>query len=544
MCGIIAGTDRKVTDAYLAESLVRLSRRGPDYSNFIRLNDSFLGFTLLGLASLNNETLHQPHYNHDKSIITCINGEIYNHAELRTMLQRRGYVFVSESDCEVVVHGLDCYGSDFISHLDGEFVIVAYFKSTRRWLCATDATGTKPLKYTLSKNSFKVASSVAALKSLNVPITLDIDNVLFTFNNLCSPITKTLFTGIQTIPPGYILEVDSQFTPTLYSYTKISHPGDIDVLLSDAISKRVPKFPLALTLSGGIDSCIIALYLKKLQHTFTCYTVDFVGSKFSELVDVERFCSRHSLRTKVVTITPDDLRSNFCESVINAEHLVINPHSAAKLLINKEMNADGFRVCMTGDGADELFYGYSHFHTSDEYQFLRDSTMIGAQYTQLLKPELRGRLLSSNLFDDYSCFNSDPSVQELYYSYWLNEYGLKILSDSQSMSQSIEYRYPFVDSNLMGFHSSREENTPSKQILRNLVSHYDPELSLIPKRAFTAPYIDSRWSNMFEEFVYEEPAIRNIFEVDKLRAYIGSVKASTVLKTQILSLGIIHKEFT
>ncbi len=563
MCGIVAGYDTSCTLEKIKNSLSSMKPRGPDFSKIEQVNPSvFLGFNLLGISAIQTNSLIQPFLNKNKSIYACVNGEIYNHKILRSDLENKGYVFQTESDCEVVLFGLECYGKDFLSHLNGEFAIVAYFLDSNSWLCATDHVGTKPLKFFLDEDRFLIASSVLALKELSVRIGFDAASSLFAFHNACVPSGRTLFAGIHTIPPGHYLEVNEKLEAQILRYDQSvtferQQRDGIEELIQRAVRLRIPQYlKPALALSGGIDSSLIALFLKKQEIAFSSYSIDFPNSEYSERSDIESFCKRHEIKTQVVSISDSDLIDAFSESVLNAENIVINPHSAGKLILNKFISQKGHRVCFTGDGADELFWGYEHFHTTDEFQFVRDSNFIGSQFAQILKPKFRNDLLESQLFRDFQAMNSEPTAQELYYHYWLNEYGLKILGDSQAANQSIEYRYPFVDLELITQAKtqamSKRDNFPSKTVLRKVMEKWDPETANAPKRPFTAPLITKKWLPLFEHYVFSDRFRRlEIFDHAKLKEYVGRLgsdqlnsasRASSVLLSQILSLGILNQE--
>jgi asparagine synthase (glutamine-hydrolysing) len=558
MCGIVAGRDSESSSKNISKALNSIQRRGPDESWVEQISpEVFFGFNLLGINSRKTQLLKQPFAS--KTVTACINGEVYNYSDLRKELEKKDYKFATESDCEVFLHGLDCFGPQFLSKVNGEFALVAYFHTTKSWLCAVDHVGTKPLKYFLSGEKFLIASSALALRELGVKMVIDKKVCLFAFYNACVPLGQTLFENVRTIPPGHYVEISEQFEAKVLKYLpgpKLLPAGDqpLSGQIENAVLSRVPRdFKPALALSGGIDSSLIALILKNHGAEFSAFSIDFPESEYSEFQEVQKFCRKHDLKNNLISISQDELQKEFPESVLNAENLVINPHSAAKLILNRSISENGHRVCFTGDGADELFWGYDHFHATDEFQFLRDSNFIGSQYAQILKPEHRAELLQANLFADFHSFNEDPSAQDLYCNYWLNEYGLKILGDAQAASQSLEYRYPFLDLGLrVSLKSvSRAANFPSKAVLRQVVHQYDTEKSQTAKRPFIAPIITKKWLPLFEEFVFNDKFEElGLFESSKLRSYVnrlsgdlqyGNHSGSSILLSQILSLGILNQ---
>lgn len=561
MCGIIGVTDVMIEAKQVRAAATIMSGRGPDAISVEKVGPStFLGFTLLGLSSQKTNLLIQPFISEQRHLCVCVNGEIYNHAELRKDLESKGFKFKSESDGEVVLHGLDHYGISFLSDLRGEFAIVAFYPEQMKWICAVDHVGTKPLKYYYNKNSFAVASTVEALRTIGIPIHLNSTAILFSLSNVVGPNQDSIFKNIHTISPGHYIEYQESMGLRINSYKcaiRNSGKENLEQLLTSAIRERVPKyFPIALALSSGIDSSLLALLMKRMEIPFKPFSITFVGSVYSEQTEIKKFGDKHSLNPHYVSISPGKLREAFKDSVLFAEAILINPHAAAKLILNREIVKQGYRACFTGDGADELFFGYDHFFTSDDFQFVRDSQFIGAQHISLLDEKYRQEFLNQNLYTDSRHSLKNPSAQGLYYHYWFNQYGLKILGDSQASTVGLEFRYPFVDNDLINRFIDephfREKNYPSKSVLRELVARYDEEQALVKKRPFIAPLIDGEWFPLFEEYVFNKKFEKIEFlNFHQVRDYIWRLKksnpyekTSSIVLTQILSLAILNHHLT
>jgi asparagine synthase (glutamine-hydrolysing) len=545
MCGIVCGNI--VDNEFINRALTSLSPRGPDGNGVVKIDNVFLGHTLLSIFT--EDPVTQPIWSNDKTVVGCVNGEIYNYRILRRILENNGYVFETDSDSEVLVHGIHWKGKEFVKYLDGEFCFVTYNTKSKSWICAVDSFSTKPLKYYLDKNSFFIASNATTISALGIDLDIDIESCLFSFASQCLPNGKTLYKNIFTIPPSYILSIDDDLNSSLEKYACSdnfdSDLDNIEFLLESAILGRSPKYKkLAVALSSGIDSSSIAYYLKKNDFDFQCFSIDFPESIYSESNDIKKFCKRHNISTTFVNISGNDLILNFPTVILNSENLSMNPHAVGKYLMNKEMINQGYKVCLTGDGADELFYGYSHFHTDNKFQFILDSSNTGSKYLEIFSESFK------KVFN-LSCIlaESKGSVQDLYYKYWLSEYGLKILGDSQSASVGQEHRYPFLDrdmhSHINSIKDFRSLNYPSKQVLRNIVEKWDKELANIPKRPFISPIIDKNWLHLFEKYVFENNKFFELgfFERDKLIPYIQQLKSETfpssIILSQILSLGIL-----
>jgi len=550
MCGIISGTN--VALDMQQKALSKLSARGPDHQQIIQLNNIFIGHTLLSIFSEDAIGSTQPIWSEDRTIVGCVNGEIYNYSELRTLLESHGYKFSLKTDSEVIIHGIHLMGHKFIPLIDGEFCFVTYNLRTENWLCAVDRFGTKPLRYYLDKDSFYIGSSIAALKPLIGNLSMSVDNILFSLASQCIPSGKTLFENIYSINPGHYLLIDKDLSTKNVCYVSANKDNNlfdlnkIEYLLEQAIIKRVPKSKkFSLALSSGIDSSLIAYYLQKNKIDFDIFSIDFLDSEFSERNDITLFLSDHNMSSSFIDISEYNLISNFPKVTLNSENLSINPHAVGKYIINKTMLDSGHKVCFTGDGSDELFFGYSHFHTRDPYQFITDSGNLSKGYNDIIN-------FNITLDTKYILSESQGTAQQLYYKYWLNEYGLKLLGDSQSASIGQEHRYPFLDYKLHDYIASIDNfcelNYPSKTVLRNIVGRWNRRLALVPKRPFTSHRISNKWIPLFEEYVFENNKLHNlgIFDRNKVVEYVYRLSTehmpNRIVLAQLLSLGILLKD--
>jgi asparagine synthase (glutamine-hydrolysing) len=546
MCGIIAVN---FTDGEsIKRSLISLSSRGPDNQHYLTINGRFLGHTLLSLFSPDIKNSQQPIQ--DNGITVCANGEIYNYRELKTDLERWGYQFKTTSDCEVIVHGLHKYGLELLNKIDGEFCFVSFNSLTNLWICATDRFGTKPLKYSKINSRFIIGSTIESIVNIDDDLKgdLDIESIKFCLRNQVFQDDRTFLSRIMSIPSASVLtfnETTGYFNVS--NYTKPTRESElvdldrVDYLLERAVIKRLnPDNKISLSLSSGVDSSIIAIYLKKNNIDFSCYTVDFKGSQYSELQDVINFSGRHELEVNTVSISPDDLKNNFVNGILNAESMAINSHVAAKFILNNKSKADGHKISFTGDGADEIFYGYSHFHTDDPYQFISNSEATSLKMSNLLD----GVCFDSS----HSIRNSYKTAKDIYQEYWLNNYGLKIIGDSQSASIGQEHRYPFLDYDLNDYLNTisnfKDNNYPSKTILRQIMARYDIVQSNIPKKPFTGHLIDFSWKKMYQEWVIENDKLHStrLFNRNRIEKWIESPDSS-IVTTQLISLGILLRTY-
>jgi asparagine synthase (glutamine-hydrolysing) len=227
MCGIAGlfetDSQRPVRDDLL-EAMVRILRhRGPDDAGTWIGPGIGLGSARLSIVDL--ATGHQPIHNEDGSVWVVFNGEIFNHTELRARLQARGHRFYTRSDTEVLVHLYEDAGADFLQELNGDFALALWDARRQRLVLARDRVGIRPLFYATAAGCFMFASEIKAL-FLNdrLPRALDprgLDQV-FTFWAALPP--RTVFRGVQQLPPGHYLLADRDGVVTR-PYWRLSFPA-------------------------------------------------------------------------------------------------------------------------------------------------------------------------------------------------------------------------------------------------------------------------------------------------------------------------------
>lgn len=549
MCGIIAGTNIS-NQNLIYNSLNSLIPRGPDSLGIFFNDEIFLGHTLLSIFSKQPKNATQPLLSNNKKFIGCVNGEIYNYISLKKELVDKGIEFYSNSDSEILINLFQLYGLDSLQKINGEFSFVIYDIDNKNIIAGVDRHGTKPLNYYHNNEKFYIGSTIKSLKHLEVPCELDIKNCLHSIAFQYLPVGKTLFQNIYSIPPGCIVQFsNNNINVTEYykpkNYENTFELEKIESLLENAVINKIPNYhKLGLVLSGGIDSSLIYYYLNKNKIDFTAYSIDFEESKYSERKEIEKFCQEHNFTTTHVVLSNKEIADNFVLAVLNSENIAINPHISAKLLINKFMKNNGIKVCLTGDGADEIFYGYEHFFSDEPIQFIKDSINFGNKSFSLL---------NSELIDEFKHTQKiliTSEAQKHYMKTWLPQYGVGMLGDSQSMNIGQEHRYPFLDFDLIDYTFSiknfKNYNYPSKNILRMIVNKFNPRKSMIPKNPFVAPHMTLDYMPYFEEFVLTDKFIScKIYDRKNLTDYIMKLKTSeysTGVLSQILSLGILFNK--
>ena len=207
MCGITGIINHH--GIHEAETIIhamndRLRHRGPDDDGYFIDDDVAFGHRRLAVIS--PETGHQPIFNEDETVVAILNGEIYNHLELRRELEKKSHRFTTESDTETLVHLYEEFGDSFVSHLQGMFAFTIYDRRNRRLLLARDRFGQKPLFYFMSNNMLVFASELSGLlvhpamkKELDMGTISDYLSLLY----ILEP--KTVYRHVRRLPPGCLM---------------------------------------------------------------------------------------------------------------------------------------------------------------------------------------------------------------------------------------------------------------------------------------------------------------------------------------------------
>ncbi|GAA4194888.1 asparagine synthase (glutamine-hydrolyzing) [Microbacterium oryzae] len=535
MCGICGVySPSALPDVELGLAMMgELSHRGPDGSGYLRDETVLLGHTRLAIIDEAGGT--QPMSNEDRTVWVVFNGEIFNHVELRAELERRGHRFRSRSDTEAIVHAWEEWGHGCFERFNGQWAVAIWDRRSRELILSRDRLGVRPLYYTRVGGRLLFASEVKALfADAEVPRRIDplgLDEVL-TFWSTVAP--RTIFEGVKQVPPGSSLIV-SERGETLRRHWRPSFPErgaepkqdlveNVRELREAVVAATRLRFeradvPVGAYLSGGIDSAVtaasIAEYTGAELHTFS---LRFADAEFDEgspqAVMVDRLGSRHS----EVVATERDIAEVFPEVVRHAETALLRTAPAPMYLLSKLVRDSGYKVVVTGEGADEVLAGYDIFREARVRRFLArnpDSEVRG-QAVELLYPWMKRSPGSTPAFarsffsrtadvDDValshrprwestsvlkSMLTADARVDAaapdealvaalgdegagwdpLAQAQWLElttllpGYILSSQGDRMLMANSIEGRFPFLDANLVELAS----RLPARQKMRGL----------------------------------------------------------------------------
>jgi asparagine synthase (glutamine-hydrolysing) len=391
--------------ALLERMIGTLAHRGPDGFGFHAAPGVGLAHARLSIIDL--ATGDQPIHNPRRDVWTVFNGEIFNYLELRAELEAAGHVFYTRSDTEVIVHLYDRYGDAFVERLNGQFAIALWDARRRRLLLVRDRTGIRPLFHVRAQGRTWFASEVKALLPvLPQCAVLDPAGLVQSFT-YWSPIEpQTVYRDVRSLPPGCLLAIEHDGRETLSRYWDWSFPPEEDTapgrqprspehaaaelreLLVDAVRLQLrADVPVGAYLSGGLDSSGIVALIRGFTDTpVRTFSVAFEDGEFDESA-YQQAMVRH-LRTEHTTVlcTRRDIGEAFPRFVRHAEAPVLRTASVPLMLLSGSVRAHGYKVVLTGEGADEVFGGYDLFKEAKVRRFW------ARQPGSRLRPKLLERL--------------------------------------------------------------------------------------------------------------------------------------------------------
>jgi asparagine synthase (glutamine-hydrolysing) len=347
-----------------------ISHRGPDGEGIYTNRNVGLGHRRLSIIDL-SDAGKQPMCNEDKSIWLVFNGEIYNFQELREQLVRKGHVFSSNTDSEVILHLYEEVGYDVVNHLRGMFAFCLYDQNKDELFLARDHFGKKPLVYMKTKDSFVFASEIKALLSTNLitpKINLPALHHYMTHSYSFVPFPETIFEGIYKLPPASYIVVkkdkviikkywDLDYTKKKKSKSKFIE--DYEKILKKAVRIReVSDVPLGVLLSGGVDSSSIVAHMDP-KKDITSFGLG------SSKEDVE--LKRASIVSKIFKTNHKEIicGSDLLKSLPNLVKSTDEPIFFMSLFYSYyllgKVKEKGITVVLSGDGGDEIFAGYDGY---------------------------------------------------------------------------------------------------------------------------------------------------------------------------------------
>ena len=491
MCGIF-GTNVKISEDNVHKLLYLQNHRGPDDKQFFQNNQITLLHNRLSILDIENGSQPMSF----KDLIIIFNGEIFNSPSLRSMLQNRGYSFLTKnSDTEVLLKLYDFRGIEMLSELNGMFSFVIYDKKKNLLFGAVDQFSIKPLYYSLLQNKFSFSSEIKPLLELEyVSKDLSISSIKSFFQLQYVPFENTIYENIKKLKNNhyFIFDLSNRNLNTKKyevkkNLIKFNNYSDIVFGGKEALNNSIKNWslsdvPIACSLSGGLDSSLIAsIFASNSSKKIKTITVGYEGiDKIHDERNYAKLLSEH-------------INSDHIEIVINPKDILLDlniifknlaePYAGSLASWHVYKNLKNEKVIFTGTGADEIFGNYgkwknyilSDFFLKNSLNFLKNQKLTDLKYfygffynkifyekeiNKLIKQKedlnlnyLIHSLVSSNTL------GIKKKAQEIDFNLQL-PYEFLYVTDRLSMMNSIEARTPFLDNEMVDYINS----IPSKHM--------------------------------------------------------------------------------
>ncbi|MGB3955484.1 MAG: asparagine synthase (glutamine-hydrolyzing) [Brooklawnia sp.] len=402
ICGVYTGGPAPDVDLLL-RMVGRLRHRGPDGSGYLR--DAGVGLGHARLAIIDTAGGAQPLSNEDGSLWVSFNGEIFNYLELREELLACGHRFATASDTEVIVHAWEQWGEQAFSRFNGQWALALWDRTQRRLILSRDRLGVRPLYYRRDGERLVFASEVKALFA-DPTVSREIDPIgldeTFTYWSTVAP--RTPFAGVQQLQPGHVAVVDAGGFRTHPYWTidfplRGEEPGQDVRANAEALRERLVEatrlrfvrsdVPVGAYLSGGIDSSVTAAIVTRYTDApLDTFSLRFDDQEFDEGRYQQLMASRLGTRHHEVVVSPRQIAEVFPDVVRHAEAPVLRAAPAPLFLLSRLVRQHGYRVVVTGEGADEVLGGYDIYREARVRQFwARDpSSAVRDRAAELLYP--------------------------------------------------------------------------------------------------------------------------------------------------------------
>ncbi len=373
MCGI-AGYVSEVTQApeVLASMTRALAHRGPDADGFFSSGAAHFGHRRLSVIDI--EGSPQPMTSADGSVALVFNGEIYNFRELRDVLAKHGYAFRTAGDTETVIAGWLAWGEDVVSHLRGMFAFALWDARTQTLFAARDHLGVKPFHYAWDGATLVFGSEQkAVLAHPAVHSEIDLGALRLYLECQFIPAPHCVFRDVRKLMPGHALvlragalDVRAYWRPDYASKFSMSEAEAVEALdreLRQSVEGMlVADVPLGAFVSGGVDSSLVAAMMTDITRApIDTFNIGFEGGvAVSEHREAARVAQHLGSRHHALMLSPDHVLDAFDRWIDVFDEPFADQAALPTMLLAGFARRD-VTVVLTGEGADEVFGGYSNY---------------------------------------------------------------------------------------------------------------------------------------------------------------------------------------
>lgn len=391
MCGITGfnWNDKKLINKITKE----LSHRGPEYQGSYNNQNISLGHRRLSIIDL-SDAGKQPMSTADNNLKIVFNGEIFNYEELKKDLIKKGHSFKSNSDTEVLINGYSEYGKNILNKVNGQFSFAIYDKIKNKLFLARDQLGINPLYYYWDKKNFIFASEIKAIIPALDKLEFDQEQLNNYFIYGYTNSSNSIFKNIYKLAPGSYMEFNldkNKFKINSYFEFKYEYKNNeptyeefLNLFEESVKSRLISDVPIGAFLSGGVDSSAVVAIASKYKKNLNTFSVSFDVDKFDESKYSKEISKKFKTKHRILKFNSKKLRSTIKKLVYHYDEPFGDP-SAVPTFILSNFAKKHVTVSLSGDGADELFGGYT---TYKNYRLLSVQKIYPKFINKLIHPLL------------------------------------------------------------------------------------------------------------------------------------------------------------
>ena len=553
MCGIAGILDSKIEnkEKIIGNMVKTIVHRGPDDDGFFV--DKYVGLGMRRLSIIDLKTGRQPITTKDEKLLIFFNGEIYNYKEIKQDLVKKGYIFKTDTDTEVILHGFIEYGEKILEKLRGMFTFCIYNTETKNVFIARDFFGIKPLYYLVKNDPSsgseheKIVAFSSEIKSfLTFPGFIPEVNDSAVINYLSfqyNPLVETFFKNVYKLPPGHFLNIDlttneviikkywafefhQQISPRvpLEGEEKAVSKCLFDTVEDSVKHHMIADVPVGAFLSGGVDSSIITTLMQKVrgEKKVKTFTVGFGSlSEGREAKETSDFLGTDHTE---INISEEEYFKALPKVVYHFDEPVADPSAVGIYFLAREARKQ-VKVVLSGEGSDELFGGYNIYlapFAREKMTWLPKSVLnfftslpfeyFGKNYLRRVSMQLKDWYIGNA-----TVFNKDE-VNNLWNGSYERWNGLDYLyGKAKELSQSTQMQFIDINTWLVGDILAKADKMTMAHSLELRVPFLDIEVS---KLASTLPD-NLKWKGGTTKYILRKAFEKIIPESTRNRKKLG-----------------------
>jgi asparagine synthase (glutamine-hydrolysing) len=570
MCGIagVYGVDscKESRRVEIQNMIAPIRHRGPDGWGYYASSEIALGHARLSIVDL--ATGDQPLTS--GNLVISFNGEVYNYIEIRKDLEKKGIQFVTTSDTEVILKAFAYYGEKCFKLFNGQFAILIWDKQKQELIVARDRFGIRPLYILEHKQKIYFSSELKAFDYLkDYSREFDVER-LFEHCLLWNTYSDhTIYRGVKSLPGGSYAKYKNGIKQTEKKYYELGEnyfndqrsfkdiEEEFQFLLQNSVSLRLRSdVPVGAYLSGGIDSSVITYLVNKTtQKQFKTFSIAFDDKEFDESTYQDDMVRQINSNHYSLKINHKNIDKHFPEAIYHTDRPVFRTAAVPLYLLSEKVRESDIKVVLTGEGADEVLWGYDSFkevklldfwsrypesnlrpqlikklyphlnHFSDERQYgmmkMFYEEFLGKVNNKLASTNIRinnNKIIKNYFNRDYKLkYNEEgmidgmSSILPSNYESWsllqqnqfleiktlLAGYLLSSQGDRMSLAHGVEGRYPFLDHRLVDhlfcINEKFKMNGFSQKYLltKSFKNHIPSSILNRPKRPYMSPDLRS-----------------------------------------------------